>query len=77
MMSDFSSNDDLKAIVTSIRDRQNTFEEQMMRQMQDLAELRHDFQVQSAESERRWADAQADIHELIFENQRILRWLER
>ncbi|NER00274.1 MAG: hypothetical protein F6K30_26855 [Cyanothece sp. SIO2G6] len=75
-MSD-SNSDDLKAILTSIRDRQNTFEEQMMRHMQEIAALRHDFQVQAAKSERRWADVQADIRELIFENQRILRWLER
>ena len=71
------SNDDLRSAIEQIRERQNAFEEQMTRFAQEVVSLRRDFQVQAAEEQRRWADAQADIRELMFENQRILRWLER
>jgi hypothetical protein len=79
-----SDSEENKLILEQLRERQNAFEEQMTRYAQEIIALRRDFQVQAAENQhrwaedqRRWADVQADIRELIFENQRILRWLER
>lgn len=72
-----SENNDLKAMILQLRDRQNAFEEQMLRLFQEMNTLRRDFQVQAADEQRRSADTQADIRELMFENQRILRWLEQ
>lgn len=76
-----SNGDDLKSMMASMMasmmERQNAFEEQMIRLMQELVALRRDFQVQAAEEQRRWADVRADIRELTFESQRILRCLER
>ncbi|MGA1133743.1 MAG: hypothetical protein ACO31I_16045 [Prochlorotrichaceae cyanobacterium] len=79
-----SENNDLKTMILQLRDRQNAFEEQMLRLFQEMNTLRLDFQVQAAdeqrrwaEEQRRWADTQTDIRELMFENQRILRWLEQ
>lgn len=64
------------AIISSIRDRQNAYEETAARFLQELAAIRHDMQIAAAKADIRWADTQADIRELQFENQRILRWLE-
>ena len=83
-MSDAINNEELRAILTSMSERQKVFSEQLLRHMQELSALRYDYQVKAAEdsrrwadSERRWADTQTDIRELMFENQCILRFLEK
>jgi peptidyl-tRNA hydrolase len=68
--------EDTRAIILSLRDRQNTFEETTAGFFQEMAAIRHDMQIAAAKSDARWADTQADIKELQFENQRILKWLE-
>ncbi len=71
------SNDDSRSAIEQLKERQNAFEEQMTGFAREIVSLRRDYQVQAAVEQRRWADAQADIRELMFENQRILRWLEK
>jgi hypothetical protein len=81
------NDEDFKAIITGLRDRQNAFEEQMMALRHEMrvealrsdarwSEMQTTFKAESARNEARWTDAQAAIHELFVENRRILNWLE-
>jgi predicted nucleic acid-binding Zn-ribbon protein len=42
-----------------------------------MAEVQAKMAEAQAKSDARWYDIQSDIKEMQFENQRILRWLER
>jgi hypothetical protein len=75
--------EDLKAILQSLRDRQNTFEEQMLRHAERVETILHRMDVRDAEAKAQAAkhdyeivDLRRDTRELIFENQRILKYLE-
>jgi hypothetical protein len=75
--------EDLKAIFQSIRDRQNTFEEQILCHTERLETILHRMDVWDAEAKAQvakhdyeMADLRWDTRELIFENQRMLKYLE-
>jgi hypothetical protein len=75
--------EDLKAILQSIRDRQNTFEEQILCHTERLETILNRMDVwdaeakaQAAKHDYEMADLRRDTRELIFENQRMLKYLE-